>query len=574
LNEANIVKLTTPDQKLSAPVFTNSDAESAKEFIAYITGDGAHDVDHLANDEADRLLDYFDTLEQRLFHSTHPEKPDLSKKGCLSALFKKVATDTQNLILSEFIIIPENFLHDTGFQTMIRTGRMNSYFHPITRHDTTVHMGFVQIMNPHNTGSVTFPVFALDGKVMQDLEGFNARPIAEALQKILTIANHDMMHHLTNTYLNDDISKTAKTIPYAKDLDTFMRSHLKGSAGYENWAVLSHAATWHEANKNGAESELSKALDQCFDAIQTLDESLKEAGKPPHIRARAVDSFSTIACLGLIRICPLNDPLMQRAMNQAAVLNPDPGYNYAGFARRSFALRLTPRDDKRDARFLTAFLEILKDPQSVIENYAGPLAFLITQYNDMAPHCDLEQIELYELNDYAHRENSTSNWAMDEMKDSINAFAAAIKPGHIAVDELSVNGLRELRDLNDEITRTMLNLFCLDPALRDKNDSLIKDSCTATAAELHRRTKSHAVPTDRKQKLFMQTLINYEENGSSLFTDSGDDLSLAGLNKLEIVGLAPDVTYLASPHEKNSALTALRKTVETVDLGICTILNQ
>ena len=567
------MKPTAHTTRFSAPVFTKSDTQAAEEFMAYITGDGAHDVQHLADAEADRLGDYFGTLEKRL--APH-EKLVLSQKGSLSALFKKVATETRNLILSEFIVIPEKILSHAAYQLQIRTGRMNSYFKPVDYHGGIIQMGFVQTMNPDKDGSVTFPVLALDTKMMTALESFDLRPVAEGLQKILSIANHDMLHHLTNTYLNDDISKTARTIPYARDLENFMREHVGGSdtdpGSYESWALLSHAATWREASRSGEDHALSDAVDQCFAAIHALNRDLQAAGKPLPIRAQAIDSFSTIACFGLMRICPLHAPLMERAVEKAAEINPNPGYNYTAFARRSLNLRLCPRDAKRDARFLTAFLDILDDPEPVIENHAGMLAYLITRYNDAAPHCDLDQIDAQELIDYAYRENSSFTWSMDEMTASVQAFSAALKPEHIARDELSLAGLMALRDLKDEITRATLNLFCVDPALYMKNKLLIEDTCNAVAADLHQHVRDYSASSDKKQDLFIATLANYERDDASLF--GAKTLPLPALKKLEIIDLAPEIAYLVSPHRQDQQLSALRDNADIIDRGICTILNQ
>lgn len=555
---------------------------TADDFIRHITDPLIQDLDVLATNEAERLSTYFAALERRLTQTA--PAADLSRKGTLTGLFTKVAADTRNLVLSDFTLIPSDFIALPAYKDLQEKGGIRSYFKSVFRYpNDPTRMGFIQVLGPDDdAGTISIPVLTLDAALLKELEDFDLHLMTTALQKLVSLGNHDMMHHLTNTFLNSNVAQAARTPDYAMDMQDFMASRVTGAdaepESYESWAILSHAATWNEACRDGAAAELDQISETIFTALATLDRAMELAGKPLHLRARTMDYFSSLTCHGLMRLCPFDAPVMERAFESATALTLEADYSYAAFVKNRLKTSLPPLQQDLRSGFLKAFSRYLDEPEMILTRFPQDVTVLMAHYNEIAIRQDFDPLDIDDLQLYTMAKQGPSYWTQDRLSDihdTIRSFGKIFQNGSLIDSDASCSMMSDVIELEKSITAKTARFFCLDPVLRADNRGLIHDTANHIASQLYQRVRRLTDGEDpwKKIPLFIETLANYTQNGQSYLPAEGEALSLIDARRLALISVAPDIAYLLSPADHNDRLKHLRLRTQAIDHGIIAILD-
>jgi len=131
-----------------------------------------------------------------------------------------------------------------------------------------------------------------------------------------------------------------------------------------------------------------------------------------------------------------------------------------------------------------------------------------------------------------------------------------------------------MRQLSIKTAVTALNYISAHPGQNRKYDALIRDCCRSHLETLRsavRDQKNHFTDLDSRPDLLVKTLANYDH---ALAGQKGDDVTFRMLKLLEIIRLAPEIAYLASPVADNMELLHLRRNAREIDRGIRDILQE
>ncbi|MBI2234053.1 MAG: hypothetical protein HYU57_03485, partial [Micavibrio aeruginosavorus] len=583
--------------------------KSAAQFCEYLSQQRKTPLGDIAEAESRRLAPYFSALEKRLDRDqpadgifgrikaviTHhpvppaPEPPEQKEKKSLCRTFNKVAADTKNVIISEFSIIPETMLKDPAVSAMEGRREIRQFFKRTRHNDADISLGFIQCMQDGGAGSVTVPVAALDLNILKNIKEFDTKTMMTSLQDVLTAVNHDMMHHLTNTCLNNDVSNTPQAVPYAAKLNTFIAMHARGRdetpGSYESWALLSHADTWREMRGTEAEKDLNRAIDTFYDSLSRLDGEMKIAGKTESQRAAVIDHFSVLGAFALMRIHPFNDPAMIHALDRIEALDPAPlriFTNYTQSYRNRNEIVANPAIEQR---LHAIFHDLLGEPEGFIRNAASFMLSALSNYNDAAPFWNSPKIDVSALMDYVDHGGKIPP-DTEEITASYRALDLALKYDRdIDLDspdtESSVNP--HFKDINLSrvsrmIAATTLYHISTDPEQSAKHEALIRDCCTSDLERLrHEALDRHfyALQTSADhQDMLLGTLFNYMDTDHAPIGKKGDAATFRGLKQLELIQLAPEIAFLASPAENSPMLAKLRQNARKVDEGVRNILQK
>ncbi len=357
------------DTGLRAPVVCDPDSDAdIYDFLAYVEAQQTTRFQDVSAAEVQRLSGYLDGWGQRiaaeppappkrsvltwarsLFDSTPPVPPlDFSKPGTLSTLFDASSSLTKNVILGQNAIIPQSLMEHDVLRKGRENGEMTSGFMPSTGYgDTAYGLGFIQVkkrepINPHHNplfggqmkrtvSSVSFPIMTLDDGMLRDISGHNPALMITALQDIVTAANHDPVHQLVkalspNSEIVESIAGSDVTAELDKAVRTYVGTHGDNHPlGYESWAIATHAATWRAMRETPAGEELQQSIDTYFDELQRIS---NELGNDPSVtderRQTIVDYYSTAAGYALVRLMPVNDPLLLHTMDRMEAVAPLP----------------------------------------------------------------------------------------------------------------------------------------------------------------------------------------------------------------------------------------------------------
>lgn len=589
-------------------MIASRDEKSAAQLYEYLSQLRKATPGAIAEAESRRLAPYFSALEKRLDRDqpadsflgrvkaviTHhpispaPETPEQKEKKSLCKTFNKVAADTGNVIVSEFCIIPETMLSHPAVSAMENSREIRQFFKRIRHNDATISLGFIQCMQDSGTGSVTVPVAALDSDILKSIKDFDTKTMMASLQDILTAANHDMMHHLTNTCLNNDVSNTAQTAAYAAKLNTFIAIHLRGNdeapGSYESWALLSHADTWREMRGTETEQDLSRAVDTFYDSLSRLDREMKDAGKTEFQRSAVIDHFSVLGAFALMRIHPFSDPLMTHVLDRIEALDPAPPRTFVNYTQSFRNRNAIVEDPAIEQRLQSVFRGLLREPEGLIRSSASFMLSALNDYNDAAPFWGAEKIDVSALMDYVDNTGKISP-DTEEIAASFRALDRALKQERDAdLDDLETDDavspdFREssLTRASRKIAATTLYHISADPEQSVKHEALIRDCCTSSLETLRheaRGTRAFAQRTANRQEMLLGTLSNYEGANHAPIGKKGDAATFRDLKRLELIQLAPEIAFLASPAENSPQLAKLRQNARKVDEGVRNILQK
>lgn len=585
------------------PIITGANENSIAQLIAYLSQNKQDPAGHIAEDEARRLTPYFAALDARLdtpqdepnavitHHKIQSAPENISGKGGLARLFSKVAADTGNVITSEFAIIPSSLMYVPAIRTLEQTGGIKSFFKSTAHNDTLITLGFIQCLHDDGASSVTVPVAALDRDVLALVKKHDTKKMLDCLQAILTAVNHDMMHHLTNVVLNSDVSKITQGPPYAEKLKKFISTHVRGRdespGSYESWALLSHADTWRKIRGSDMDRDLNQTVEAFFESLRQLDRDMKDSGESPERRATAIDYFAAFGAFGLMRIHTFDTPVMQRALDLIEEISPVPENVFVNYTKKSSHQFSIVKNPALRERLQEVFYELIDDPVPFVLANCNHLISIIRDHNDAAAHWDGQQIDVYALQDFF--DNGKGALDIAEITTSLQMLKKILQqdfdtlpvsaedvPAKPRVNPRFVQ--ETMRQLSIKTAVTALHHISANPEQSRKYDTLIRDCCHSHVETLRnavRDQQNYLLEMDLpRPDLLIKTLANYSADNHALIGQKGDDVTFRMLKLLEIIRLAPEIAYLASPAADNMELIDLRWNAREIDRGIRDILQE
>ncbi len=242
----------------------------------------------------------------------------------LGKLFKRVAAETRNTVLSEIMLAPDNVFntlrgkHDTKFVGRYEYEGLKYAF------------GFIQAFEDEKKHSVSVPVFAFDQSMLKMIEPHKPEAMLRAFQAIMTAGNHDMQHHYTNVTLNSNISASRHPSalpeqPFA--VKQWYDKHFSLGGGdtaetsYESWLMLNHERIQKAMEKGPEEEKLRKACDTFFDELERI--SGKISGTVPAKSVHEMsDYFGTMLLYSMMRYLRLDHPLLGHALGRLEKADP------------------------------------------------------------------------------------------------------------------------------------------------------------------------------------------------------------------------------------------------------------
>ena len=284
-------------------------------------------INEMAAAEAKRLAPYFTFLAARLALSDTARQHALAYKGFhktpdaddLARLFCMITEKGRSLLLSTPMVMPTSILHDSDLKPGQR-GKwktdFTTFFKTASYRDRPMRFGFYQAVNTYTEddnlqGAISIPSFQFSYSMPTMPR--TARMLT-ALQNIITAVNHDVMHHFTSSILNKDISKT-NPVPYSDNLRDHHKLYFHGTSSedlqsYESWNILSHAATMKSLLAAGEAGALQEHLDIYYKELSWyyFDRSVRLS---PHQQQEAYDILAIAPAFALMRIIPMDHPLMQ-----------------------------------------------------------------------------------------------------------------------------------------------------------------------------------------------------------------------------------------------------------------------
>ncbi len=581
------------------PIITTSDKRGGAVLGDYIHGLISGDLTQAAVAEAVRIEPYLDALGVRTNFGRSAGHPVLktirniityrslsadhstdkklapSEKGWMKDLFTKAADDTGNVITSEFAILPMNF-HRFDEIIYLASRRKIKGFHKVVEHSgTSTRVDLIQCLHGVGEGSVSFPALGLDPDVLKLIEGTDSTAALQGLQEIFTAANHDMLHHLTSSSVHESVANHAKTPSYSDEMYNFIESYCHNNKegmvhprSYESWLLLSHAATWREMKGTQTEFSLQASVDRFFDALSDLDRDMESLGRTSAERHKVIDYFSTLGGFALMRIYGFNDPLMKEALG------------------RMESLSLQPAKIIEDSG-LCPLLSNMEKRREIYNDFVNESAFLTgghlyragkaISYHNARIEKDRPVFEVPRL-----RKHLVDNGSMDvsltpeeatEIAKELQSFANFVASGSVGeeaqryFERIMLETVTDAFHKNAKYTAPYRDL--LPVAFQDYIHTM--EEGLEPSRDFSARLKIKDRESD--DSMLDKTLINYALSGHSLL-DMERDSPYIVAKRLQIIKMAPEIAFLASPEESNPALVKLHKNAEALDEGIIGILGK
>lgn len=590
--------------------------------VSYLKDMGRAPVTEVAQQESERLTPYFTALEKRIsvvmrpfdgdvitYYQTPAEAPEAPpvEKGGLKSLFNKVAADTGNVILSEFAIIPQEAIMHPDIIAMKKHGQIDLFSQSVDFNYTMISMGFIQSRQENHGPSISVPVLFLPAPITANLRNIDATTMLSHLRDILTAGNHDMMHHLTNTYLTGSVSGIKNPPPYEKPLVNFMRDNTEegdnNPKGYEGWALTSHILTWRGLQNNGGAKELTATVEKFYDALEQLDRDMAATGKEDYERTNVRNYFSVLCGFVLMRFQPMDSPAAEIATERTANMDQDPFSEIARFTGERTRCDTITHDMELRGRLLDALYEIAKTPEAIISMHGKNMGFAMQVYNRQVQWEGGTEIDIQELMSFNPAKTS-KKLDSDQLRDTLHAalgtIAATPATGFDNVSpEQWMKMKKQFRNIPEptpvqdagdtahnidiasvtaimskQLASMTLNYICESPAEHDRYRDLITDCCAHEIERLQEHTDRAAnywtVSGRVRTPLLIKTLLNYQDKGHIILDQKDLPKTVRTLRMME---MAPEIAFLASPADHNQELKDIQANARMLDRAVPLILQ-
>lgn len=323
---------------VTAPVIAG--AEDAALLNAYVESLRKNDLKHLSLAESARLNPYIaamsgylaDALDRDTGNAnlTPVEKKNLVKliePASLSHIFNEMSAFARNLLLSDVSVMTTEVLEDSATKHLFLDKKRFDVGYQFCGH--SMRFGFLRVNSDKTHGarsSTTFPTFMLDHAVTSQLPQDRVKPLFEDLKKMITIVNHDIMHHMTLPIMNEDIidrnNREDITHTPLRGWKPLIPHKTHQENVYEEWAHLSHERILLFSGDSNVLKDVKTVTDDFFDHLQQARDDMSTQGQSPETIAETVDYMSTAMLHALSRLVPLNHPVMLHALSRAEAVDP------------------------------------------------------------------------------------------------------------------------------------------------------------------------------------------------------------------------------------------------------------
>lgn len=331
-------------KKLSAPVVADlSDNTKLKPVMDYMASfRQANTI--AARMEFDRLEEYFSVFHDRLLKDMaevgiEPRKTPYADPDFIRKTFQGTADKNGSTILSEFMVVPSSFFYNEG-----KSGGNSIYEKSARYADKKISFGFIQVFETEKKhhepfgdydekiSATTVPAIGIDDKIMKVLSSYNSGPCLEALKAVASTANHDMQHHLTSDYLNNQISQKKRRPVKSESFlderhvqkwtDDHMSFDDEAIDSYESFLILNHARVWQEMKGSEHEARLKTECSNFLHQLQQIAGAMSKDGVDNQTIHDVVDYMGMVLNFSLFRFLPLDHPILDMAIE--GIKNIDP----------------------------------------------------------------------------------------------------------------------------------------------------------------------------------------------------------------------------------------------------------
>jgi hypothetical protein len=319
---------------VSAPIVTDARG-GAQPLLNLIESLKNNDSAPIAKAEGRRLAPYMAGLSLYLTQAIRNTGPKDEKKlrslttpHALTGLFNAMAKTTHCTILSEVAVLPSN-IKRVGPAAPLFKDKEFSRTYSYRGHDFS--FGFLQVYDRGVAEgayfSTTLPVMLLNHRMLSRLAPYRPAALLGSFQTVMTLVNHDMLHHFTSPLISNG---TAHTIDaeLAGPLDKWqvrLPKKAPDQTFYEEWALATHAQTLLAPGNEPMVQECHAHTDAYFTQLERIRNEMTEAGEYPRKIRDVVDYFGMVMAHALSRGFALNHPLMDGCIAHMERLDPSPG---------------------------------------------------------------------------------------------------------------------------------------------------------------------------------------------------------------------------------------------------------
>ena len=631
--------------KLTPPIITKSGEAGAQELHSYIEFLELIPNHIITSHENQRLTPYFQAMEKRIEATTEPatyneDLNDLTDKirqdlagplnivahhplhlstensvqqsgQTLSHIFETIAADTGSTLTSEFGIAPLKAIQNDSIHKLERSKKITTHFEPqnFGSYNAKLGLGFIQVMKSGRNSAHTFPMIAIDDNILTEtLLQDSAPAVLESLRSMATAGNHDMLHHLTSTFLTDDVSKYGQKPGYADPLADFLNQHLSGPTydpkSYESWALVSHATTWRELAGSGIGNDLERNIVQYYNALEKLGEDLAKT-KTPEECHKIIDYYATAGGFILLRIMPMDNPLMQYALARMEAIDPLPDpvlqvNSFIGFSRVTEIPLKSLQDLYLQNLEKPGFInkKLTDNAQHTIDFYRYLLEkkelFQAQQDQNYSPSTD--DIDVTPLADYDHRSHTEQlphilpllkmlASDMDLRIPDAASFKSGDKILNLAQQDWMLKEMQDHKNSYDlNVPATIINAletYANNKTYKAEAAHSLKqlrqiqvDNIRKQIFEEPELNKQRNPYDNKRESLAIRTMRNYYRAGRNLLQQDGD-LTYKDAKIMDLLSrAAPEIPYLNSPDHADKDLQKIHETAQIVDKGVITLLSE
>lgn len=614
---------------LMPPVVVDPGAGGVQRVVTFMHSLAGVAAGVVADGEARRLSTYFDALQQRI-RRILPQKPSLQGEGYnplkyvrniityhrvkedfaqgagIADQFRAVADATKSVITSEVGIIPKSVYGQFLYKMVDDTPKYMDFFKDTLLAGYSQNLGFYQVFRQNGSGSTTFPVLVLDDDVIGRVAAHAPPDLLNSLQNIATIANHDMMHHLTNVDLTGRISKIERGVAYKDTMVKMLRPRTRSysdddHSSYESWNILSHTKTWRELRSRGIDMDMDKNVRSYFSGLEEMNDKAGKCDDPEEstrIR-KIVGHLGMVGMFSMMRVLPLDDPLMNHALDTMERINSDPGFvsfiagNYE--ARNILAGLMGPADD---ALLRRAYKEIVAE-----EDFPSFIGGHILE-----AHCVLSAVRV--AHEYFCEEKARTTGhpnglpsPLSEMPQNFTDSDRGLQQQDIArycrvvadIDyaaELQPGIRSNSKDQEENVALAIANLrqrelmfMIVSKYANDKNkdydvDLVTRISCATFRAQIKPHNADQIdkniigyIHLSDSEKI-ARTFRNYEDAGRKLHGDGHNLPTYRELKLFELACALPVMAYLGSPPGSDPLLKAVHENADLIDRDVVRILGR
>lgn len=319
---------------LSAPIITDLSEESEMDMLLYLDGLEGNSNIRVAQEESARLSVYFNAMSRYLGKALDENRKDYNAAAhqnlqklitprSLCGIYNEMAVYMRNTLLTDVVVMT----HKTREIIIPNMGFQEDYASNVTGKHKTFHFGFKQTAQNVNGNAISytaFPLLTLDDEMVQVAMPYRGAQLLKSLQSLMTIANHDALHHMTSPYLvRSDLVHRFFTVP--NDFKTWSQN----IPDYEDWAQIAQQKILTQDPETMA--TVSRHLEDYFSALKAVGQGLARdlTGTEERKRATAAEVTEYYTCLAghaLSRIVPLDHALMKEYLKLAADACPAPEY--------------------------------------------------------------------------------------------------------------------------------------------------------------------------------------------------------------------------------------------------------